>query len=84
MWYVYLAKCADDSLYTGITNNPERRETQHNNGTGAKYLRGKTPVKIVYLEEFNDKISASKREYEIKSWKRSDKLKLIVHKFTGL
>ena len=77
MWYVYLAKCSDDSLYTGITNNPEKRELKHNNGTGAKCLRGKIPVKIVYLEEFNDKISASKREYEIKSWKREEKLRLI-------
>ena len=79
-WYVYIAECADNFLYTGISNNPERREDQHNNGKGAKSLRGKLPVKIVYLEEYNDKISAGKREYEIKNWKRKDKLKLIENK----
>jgi putative endonuclease len=51
-WFVYIVKCADDSLYTGITTNPARREWQHNNSkAGAKFLKGKRPVKIVYLEE---------------------------------
>lgn len=81
MWYVYIVKCVDDSLYTGITTNPKRREWQHNNGKGAKSLRGKTPVKIVYLEEFGDKINASKREHSIKNWKREFKLKLIEKGF---
>ncbi len=79
-WYVYIAECADNSLYTGISNNPEKRESQHNNGKGAKSLRGKIPVNIVYLEEFKDKASACKREYEIKILKREDKLKLIGKK----
>lgn len=80
-WYLYIAKCADNSLYTGITNNPKRREWRHNNGKGAKSLRGKIPVKIVYQEEYNDKILAGKREYAIKNWKREYKLKLIEKGF---
>ena len=77
-WFVYIAKCADASLYTGITTDPQRREWQHNNSkVGAKSLKGKRPVKIVYLEEYDSKILASKREYAIKNWKREFKLKLI-------
>ena len=82
-WFVYVAKCFDGSLYTGITTNPKRREWQHNNCHGAKSLRGKTPVKIIYLEKHDDKIEASKREYAIKNWKREYKLKLINKEFTA-
>lgn len=76
-WFVYIAQCSDNSLYIGITTDLKRREWQHNNGKGAKSLRGKRPVKIVYQEEYNDKISASKQEYFIKDLERKDKLKLI-------
>ncbi len=77
MNYVYILRCADDSLYTGWTNNIERRLKAHEEGKGGKYTRGRLPVKLVYVEEYNDRISAQKREYEIKQMKRADKLKLI-------
>jgi putative endonuclease len=77
-WFVYIARCKDDSLYTGITTNPERREREHNNGTGAKSLRGKVPVRIIYLEEYCSQNDARRREEAIKRWKRVNKLKLIA------
>lgn len=77
MDYVYIVKCNDDSLYTGYTNDPSRRIAEHNSGTGAKYTRGRGPVKLVYLEEFSNKSEAMKREYEIKQLSRPEKLDLI-------
>lgn len=79
-WYVYIVECADGSFYTGITTDPVRRAKEHNsnNKIGAKSLRGKRPVKIVYIEEFKSKIDAAKRESAIKTWKRENKLKLIL------
>ncbi|MGM0414566.1 MAG: GIY-YIG nuclease family protein [Bacillota bacterium] len=77
MDYVYIVKCTDDSLYTGYTNDPPRRIAEHNSGTGAKYTRGRGPVKLVYLEEFSNKSEAMKREYEIKQLSRPEKLELI-------
>jgi putative endonuclease len=76
-WYLYILKCSDDSLYTGITTNIKRRVKQHNLGKGAKSLRGKLPVKLVYSEEFMSQNEAAKREKAIKGWKREYKLKLI-------
>ncbi|MGL4763290.1 MAG: GIY-YIG nuclease family protein [Sarcina sp.] len=75
MNYVYILECADGTLYTGWTNDLEKRVRVHNSGKGAKYTRARLPVKLVYNEEFEDKISAQKREYAIKRMKRSDKLK---------
>ncbi|MFW5993998.1 MAG: GIY-YIG nuclease family protein [Halanaerobiaceae bacterium] len=77
MDYVYIVKCSDNTLYTGYTNDPVRRIEEHNSGDGAKYTRGRRPVKLVYLEEFADKSEAMKREYEIKQLSRTDKLELI-------
>lgn len=77
MNYVYIVECSDGTFYTGWTNNLERRIEQHSNGTGAKYTRGRGPVKLVYYEEFDEKREAMKREYEIKQYSRNDKLKLI-------
>lgn len=77
MNYVYILKCADDTLYTGWTNNLEKRIATHNKGKGAKYTRARLPVELVYSEEFEDKIEAQKREYAIKKLKRNEKLKLI-------
>lgn len=77
MNYVYILKCADESLYTGWTNNLERRVKTHNNGKGAKYTKSRLPVELVYFEEYEDKIEAMKREYTIKQLKRKDKLMLI-------
>lgn len=77
MNYVYILKCKDDSLYTGWTNNLEKRVQAHQSGKGAKYTRAKLPVELVYFEEFEDKIDAMKREYEIKKLPRIKKLELI-------
>ena len=78
MCYVYILECSDGTLYTGWTNNLEKRFKAHSSGKGAKYTRGRLPVKIVYYEEFQDKISAQKREYAIKTLNRIEKLKLII------
>lgn len=75
MWYVYVLLCSDSSLYTGSTNNPEKRFLEHKNGKGGKYTRSHKPVKLIHREEFNTKSEALKREIEIKSWNRSKKIK---------
>lgn len=78
-WFVYIALCRDNSLYTGMTTNTKRREREHNtnNKIGSKSLRCKRPVKIVYTEEYNNQGEAAKRERAIKNWKRTNKIKLI-------
>jgi len=76
-FYIYIARCKDDSLYTGYTNDLKEREKKHNDGDGARYTRGRGPVKIVYSEEFDTKSEAMKREYEIKQLKREEKEKLM-------
>lgn len=75
-FYVYIARCGDDTLYTGYTNDLVGREKKHNEGVGARYTRGRGPVEIVYSEKFGTKSEAMKREYEIKQLKRGDKEKL--------
>lgn len=77
MWYVYILVCLDNSLYTGITNDLEKRWTAHINGKGASYTRSHKPVKIVHSEPFEEKSDALKREAEIKKMKRPDKVKLL-------
>lgn len=79
LWVVYLLRCADDSLYCGITNHLEKRIKQHNGELkgGAKYTRTNGPCKLVYQESAKDRSVASKREYEIKSMTREKKLSLI-------
>lgn len=77
MNYIYILKCADDSLYTGWTNNLEKRVKAHLNGKGAKYTKSRLPVELVYFEEYEDKVDAMKREYAIKQLKRKEKLLLI-------
>ena len=77
MNYVYIVECSDGTLYTGWTNNLERRVKPHSNGSVAKYTRGRGPVKLVYYEEYDEKRDAMKREYEIKRYSRKDKLKMI-------
>lgn len=78
--YVYILKCKDNSLYTGWTNNLEKRINAHNNGCGAKYTRGRGPVKLMYFEVFEDKREAQSREYYIKKLTKEQKLKLINSK----
>ncbi|WP_300857003.1 GIY-YIG nuclease family protein [uncultured Clostridium sp.] len=80
MNYVYILKCNDDSLYTGWTNNLEKRIKAHSTGKGAKYTKARLPIELVYFEEFEDKIEAMKREYAIKQLKRREKLILINNK----
>ena len=72
-----MVECQDSSLYTGITNNLEKRVKAHNHKKGAKAVKGKLPVKLVYQEYYNEKQVALSRENEIKSLKREEKLKLI-------
>ena len=75
-WVVYILKCADQTLYTGITNNLDHRINEHKNGTGAKYTRGRAPFKLIYSESHSSRSQASKREVEIKSFDRARKLQL--------
>lgn len=77
MFYVYILKCKDCTLYTGYTVDLEKRIDTHNKGLGAKYTRGRLPVELVYYEELNSKSEALKREYYIKTLNRKQKLKLI-------
>ncbi|WP_415408173.1 GIY-YIG nuclease family protein [Sulfurovum sp. CS9] len=79
MYFVYILKCADETLYTGIATELERRIEEHNSSDkGAKYTRVRRPVRLVYSEEYPDRSSASKREYVIKKkMSRAEKLKLI-------
>ena len=77
MNYVYILECCDNTLYTGWTNDLEKRIKVHSSGKGAKYTRGRLPVKLVYFEKFHDKRLAMKREYAIKQLSREEKLKLI-------
>lgn len=83
MWYLYVVEAKDKSLYTGITKNVDRRLQQHNKGVGAKSLLGKRPVKLRYIEQFDNQIYAMKREREIKGWNRSKKLNLIGKNLQG-
>ncbi len=77
-WFVYILRCADDTLYTGITTDCARRVVQHNSGKGAKYTRNRTPVTLIYNETSDSRSSASVREYEIKRLTRKQKLALIA------
>ena len=77
-WVVYILECSDKTLYTGITNNLDKRLEQHNNGAeGAKYTRARRPVKCVYNEKQKNRSEATKRELAIKKLSRVEKLKLI-------
>lgn len=82
MNYVYILRCSDDSLYTGWTNNLEKRVKAHSNGKGAKYTKARLPIELVYFEEFEDKIEAMRREYAIKKLTRKEKLLLIKKPLT--
>lgn len=75
--HVYIVECADGSLYTGYTTDVERRIDEHNEGEGARYTRGRTPVELVHVETFPTRSAACSREAEIKAMGRSEKLELI-------
>ena len=77
--FVYVLRCADDTLYVGCTNNLKKRLEQHNNSkSGAHYTKIRRPVKLMYSEEFKNLTDARSREVEIKSWRREKKLDLIT------
>ena len=80
MWFVYILKCEDGSLYTGYTNDLEKRFESHKSGKGAKYTKSYPPEKIVYFEKHRSKIIALKREREIKKWPRAEKIEFIKNK----
>ena len=80
MWYIYILKCADNSLYTGVTNNLKRRFNEHKNKTGGNYTRAHKVEKILYTEEYKTKSQALKREAQIKKLRRKNKLNLIMLK----
>jgi putative endonuclease len=77
MYFLYLIECKDGSLYTGITTDLERRFAEHKKGIGGNYTRSREVVCIAHSEQYPDRSSASKREAEIKSWRREKKLDLI-------
>ena len=77
-YFVYMVKCNDESFYTGCTNNLEKRLVEHNNSKrGAHYTKVRRPVKLVYSELFETLLMARRREAEIKSWSREQKLELV-------
>ena len=84
MNYTYILRCADGSLYTGWTNDLEKRIKAHKAGRGGKYTRAHAPVELVYYESFETKTEAMSREWHIKQLKRKQKLALIEGKDTGI
>ena len=76
-WLVYMLECSDNSIYTGITNNLEERLKKHQSGNGAKYLRGRLPIKVVYKENFINRSEATKKEIYIKKMSKKEKKHLI-------
>ncbi|MDB2390827.1 GIY-YIG nuclease family protein [Alphaproteobacteria bacterium] len=77
-WVVYILKCADDSLYTGITNDLDARITAHTDGLGAKYTKGRGPFILIYHENCQNRSHASQREHAIKALSRHAKLALCA------
>jgi len=78
VWYMYVVRCADGTLYTGITKNISRRLNEHNYGMkGAKYTRSRRPVELLYTREYETHSAAASAEYRFKRLKRSEKLKVI-------
>lgn len=78
MFYTYLARCSDNTLYTGYCKDINEREETHNAGEGAKYTRARLPIEIIYFEGFKTKSEAMKREYAIKQLSRKEKETLVV------
>ncbi len=76
--YVYIVRCSDNTLYTGYTNDPSGRLEKHNAGEGARYTRGRRPLKLVHLERFDNRSDAQSREWKIKQLDRAEKIKLFV------
>lgn len=79
-WKLYILRCGDGSLYTGVTTDVEKRLQAHRTGKGAKYTRGRGPLELVYREDCGDHSTALKRELELKALSREEKLKIIEKK----
>ena len=79
-WYLYILRCGDGTLYTGITTDVEKRLEQHRTGKGAKYTRGRSPLELVYRECCGDHSAALKREIAVKKLSRSQKERLLAIK----
>ncbi len=77
-WYLYMLRCSDGSIYTGITNNVESRVKEHNQGYGAEYTEQRRPVSLIYQETHPDQSSARRREEQIKRWGRKKKENLAL------
>lgn len=78
-YFTYLARCSDNSLYTGSCINIKYREKKHNSGNGAKYTKYRRPVKIIYFEKFNTLTEARRRETQIKRWTKIKKENLVKY-----
>lgn len=76
-WFVYMVRCVDGTIYCGVSNDVDARIKTHNAGKGAKYTRARLPVKLVWKEEYPDKIAAMQREYVLKNICRTKKLEMI-------
>ncbi len=76
-WFVYMLRCGDDSLYTGYTDDVERRLQVHQSGKGAKYTRSRLPVSLAYREELPSRSAAMRREAALKKYTRAEKLELV-------
>ncbi len=81
MYYLYILLCSDNTLYTGITNDLEKRLETHLLGKGSKYVRSRLPFENIYTENFETKSEALKREIEIKGWSREEKIKKLKLSF---
>lgn len=75
--YMYIIECSDGTFYTGYTTDLDRRVSEHNKGDGAKYTQGRTPVELLYSEEFDTQSAAMSREYEVKQFSRGEKESLV-------
>lgn len=77
MWYVYMLKCQDDAIYTGVTDDIDRRFKEHTKGKGGHYTNYNRPREVLYKEPFEDILNAEERERQIKRWSKAKKLALI-------
>ena len=77
MWYVYMLKCQDDAIYTGVTDDIARRFKEHAQGKGGHYTNYNRPREVLYKEPFEDRLDAEQREQQIKRWSKAKKLALI-------
>ena len=80
MWIVYILRCGDNSLYTGITQDIEKRIKSHQKGSGAKYTKGRGPFRLVYFETYPNRSLASQREYALKKLSKEKKRRLFQSK----